>query len=33
VVNEKLGVPINRVYIEFADAKASLWGWNGSTFG
>jgi len=33
VVNEKLGVPINRIYIEFADAKASLWGWNGSTFG
>jgi phenylpyruvate tautomerase PptA (4-oxalocrotonate tautomerase family) len=32
VVNEKLGVPINRIYIEFADAKGSMWGWNGSTF-
>lgn len=33
VVSEKLGVPINRIYIEFADAKGSMWGWNGSTFG
>jgi len=33
VINEKLGVPINRIYIEFADAKGSMWGWNGSTFG
>ncbi|MBW4647466.1 MAG: hypothetical protein KME06_02015 [Kastovskya adunca ATA6-11-RM4] len=33
VINEHLGVPINRVYIEFADAKGSMWGWNGSTFG
>ncbi|MCA1991039.1 MAG: hypothetical protein LDL41_03195 [Coleofasciculus sp. S288] len=33
VINEKLGVPINRVYIEFADAKGSMWGWNSSTFG
>jgi phenylpyruvate tautomerase PptA (4-oxalocrotonate tautomerase family) len=33
VVNERLGVPINRIYIEFADAKGAMWGWNGSTFG
>jgi phenylpyruvate tautomerase PptA (4-oxalocrotonate tautomerase family) len=33
VVNEKLDVPINRIYIEFADAKGAMWGWNGSTFG
>jgi phenylpyruvate tautomerase len=33
VISEKLGVPINRVYIEFADAKGAMWGWNGSTFG
>lgn len=31
-VQEKLGVPINRVYIEFADAQRAMWGWNGSTF-
>lgn len=32
-VNQALGVPVNRVYIEFADAKGYMWGWNGSTFG
>lgn len=33
VINEKLGVPGNRIYIEFADAKGAMWGWNSSTFG
>lgn len=28
-----LGVPQNRIYIEFADAKGAMWGWNGATFG
>lgn len=28
-----LGVPTNRIYIEFADARGAMWGWNGSTFG
>lgn len=32
-VNTALGVPLNRTYIEFADAKGYMWGWNGSTFG
>lgn len=32
-VNQGLGVSIDRIYIEFADAKGYLWGWNGSTFG
>ena len=32
VVNEKLAVPKNRIYLEFADAKRHLWGWNGTTF-
>jgi phenylpyruvate tautomerase len=32
-ISSVLGVPMNRVYIEFADAKGSMWGWNGSTFG
>ena len=31
-INESLGVPPNRIYIEFADAKGSMWGWNESTF-
>ncbi|WP_066376741.1 MULTISPECIES: phenylpyruvate tautomerase MIF-related protein [unclassified Anabaena] len=32
-INQTLGVPQNRIYIEFADAKGAMWGWNGSTFG
>lgn len=32
-VNQKLGVPLERIYIEFADANGYMWGWNGSTFG
>ncbi len=28
-----LGVPRDRIYIEFADAAGYLWGWNGETFG
>ena len=32
-INQALGVPENRIYIEFADAKGAMWGWNGTTFG
>ena len=32
-INQALGVPVNRIYIEFGDAKGAMWGWNGSTFG
>ncbi|MGQ9871426.1 phenylpyruvate tautomerase MIF-related protein [Leptodesmis sp.] len=31
-INQAIAVPENRIYIEFADAKGSMWGWNGSTF-
>jgi phenylpyruvate tautomerase len=31
-IQQAIGVPLNRTYIEFADAKGSMWGWNGSTF-
>jgi phenylpyruvate tautomerase len=31
-IAQALGVPTNRTYIEFADAKGAMWGWNGSTF-
>ncbi len=31
-IKDKLGVPVNRTYIEFADAQGSMWGWNGGTF-
>ncbi|MGY6530072.1 MAG: phenylpyruvate tautomerase MIF-related protein [Cyanobacterium sp.] len=31
-INQQLAIDLNRIYIEFADAKGSMWGWNGSTF-
>ncbi|AFY31275.1 phenylpyruvate tautomerase MIF-related protein [Calothrix sp. PCC 7507] len=31
--NQHLDIPKNRIYIEFTDAKGSMWGWNGTTFG
>jgi phenylpyruvate tautomerase PptA (4-oxalocrotonate tautomerase family) len=27
-----IGIPKDRVYINFADIKPSLWGWNSETF-
>lgn len=32
-ISDSLDVPPNRIYIEFADAKGHMWGWNESTFG
>ena len=32
-INQALGVPTNRIYIEFADAQGYLWGWDRRTFG
>ena len=32
-VSEKMGIPIDRIYISFEDVPASLWSWNGRTFG
>lgn len=29
---QQAGIPQERVYIEFANAKGALWGWNGDTF-
>jgi phenylpyruvate tautomerase PptA (4-oxalocrotonate tautomerase family) len=31
-VEDRLGVPKERVYIEFADLARDMFGWNGSTF-
>lgn len=28
----ELGIPKNRVYIEFFNADGGFWGWNGATF-
>jgi phenylpyruvate tautomerase PptA (4-oxalocrotonate tautomerase family) len=32
-LNESLGVPSNRIYLNFTDVRAANWGWNGQTFG
>ncbi len=32
LMKTKLGVPLDRIYIEFADAQGAMWGWNGGTF-
>ncbi len=29
---KELQIPQNRVYIEFAGSKGSMWGWKGGTF-
>ena len=33
LLNEILGVPQNRIYLNFTDVPASNWGWKGETFG
>ena len=32
-VCEKMGIPINKIYISFEDVPASMWAWNGRAFG
>ena len=32
-VYEKMGIPIDKIYISFTDVPASMWAWNGRTFG
>ena len=32
-IYEKIGIPIDKIYISFQDVPASLWAWNGRTFG
>ena len=31
-IESELGIAQQRIYINFADVPASLWGWNGQTF-
>ena len=33
VLNDVLGIPSNRVYLNFTDVAATNWGWSGRTFG
>ena len=32
-VYEKMGIPQHKIYISFEDVPASMWAWNGKTFG
>ena len=32
-VYEKMGIPPDKIYISFQDVPASMWAWNGRTFG
>ena len=32
LLGQELGVPRDRIYIEFSNASGPLWGWNGATF-
>ena len=32
-INEKIGIPMDKIYICFEDVPSSMWGWNGKTFG
>ena len=32
-VYEKIGIPTDKIYISFEDVPASMWAWNGRTFG
>jgi phenylpyruvate tautomerase len=32
LLNQSLGVPSNRIYLNFTDVEASNWGWDGNTF-
>jgi len=33
LLHDSLGIPPNRIYLNFTDVQASHWGWNGNTFG
>ena len=32
-VHEKMGIPLDKIYISFEDVPSSMWAWNGRTFG
>jgi len=32
-INKKMGIPVDKIYISFEDVPASMWAWNGRTFG
>ena len=32
-IYEKIGIPLDKIYISFEDVPATKWAWNGKTFG
>ena len=32
-MQEKIGIPKDKIYINFQDVPPEMWGWNGRTFG
>ena len=32
-VHAKMDIPLEKIYISFVDVPASMWAWNGRTFG
>ena len=32
-IYEKIGIPLDKIYISFEDVSASMWVWNGTPFG
>lgn len=32
LIEEQLGIPAARIYIEFTDAPRAMWGWDNETF-
>ena len=32
-IYEKIGIPLDKIYISFEDVPAKTWAWNGKTFG
>ena len=32
-IYETMGIPLDKIYIYFEDVPASMWAWNGKTFG
>jgi len=33
LLHDSLGIPPDRIYLNFTDVQGSHWGWNGNTFG
>ena len=31
-IYEKIGIPLDKIYISFEDVPATMWAWNGKTF-